>query len=142
MEFDPRGIALAVLVTCVSGPTLLPSHGESATQPQPGCAEARSIFVAPMGMASTSDGELLIADRGLRAVVVVDPTTGACQLISSDQGGGGNPFNATVAVVGSSHGRATEPNSQESTTATARSSRRRVRSHASEAPPLWSSTSG
>jgi streptogramin lyase len=104
-------------------------------------------------MASTSDGELLIADRGLRAVVVVDPTTGACQLISSDQRGGGNSFNAPVAVVADTKSYYVidpgegaviriEPRTGDRTELSARSSRRRVRSHASEAPPLWSSTSG
>ena len=74
MMFDIRGIASAVLVACVSGLTILPSHGQSTIRPQPDCAEAKSTFVAPMGMASTPDGELVIADRGLQAVLIVDPT--------------------------------------------------------------------
>jgi hypothetical protein len=94
-----RGIALAFLVGWVSGLEILPSHGQPASGLPPECAAANSALVAPMGMASTSDGELVIADRGLQAVLIVDPTTGACRLISSDRRGSGNSFNAPVGVV-------------------------------------------
>jgi len=94
-----RRIAFAVLVLCVSGFEIIPSLGRATGQPRPPCAEASSAFVAPMGMASTSDGGLLIVDRGLQALVNVDPTTGACRLISSDRRGAGNPLNAPVGAV-------------------------------------------